>query len=272
LVYGRPDTWDGFWYVALAEQFRGSLVAPFADLPGKVGVLVDRTVTAFGPLAAILPLAFGVTAIRRPAYALFSGTAVAITCFFAASYDNAMIERYYAGPVLFAWTWIAILIDGIVTLAGFTIERPRRPQPLIAGALALLLLLPTAAAAPQRLAALDRSRDLAARRWVDNAFEVMRPGAVVISWWSYSTPLWYAQYVEGRRLDIDIIDDRTRLDRNLGDLYDVIDANLPVRPVYVIRIEPDELAGVRDRYDYEVVDMAAPSPLLRIASRRESPE
>jgi hypothetical protein len=28
LVYARPDTWDGFWYVALAEQFRGSLHDP----------------------------------------------------------------------------------------------------------------------------------------------------------------------------------------------------------------------------------------------------
>ena len=272
LVYGRPETWDGFWYVALAEQFRGSLVAPFADLPGKLVDLVDRTVTAFGPLAALLPLAFGVTAVRRPAYALFSGTAVAITCFFAASYVNALIERYYLGPALFAWTWIAILVDGIVTVAGLTIERPRRPRPLIAGALAVLLLVPTAVAAPQRLAALDRSRDLAARRWVDHAFEVMRPGAIVFSWWSYSTPLWYAQHVEGRRSDVDIIDDRTRLDRDMGDLYDVIDAYLPTRPVYVIRIEPDELAGVRDRYVYEIVDGAAPSPLLRIASRRESPE
>ena len=55
----------------------------------------------------------------------------------------------------------------------------------------------------------------------------MHENAVVVSWWSYSTPLWYAQLVEGRRPDIDIIDDRTRLDRNLGDIYDVIDANLP---------------------------------------------
>ena len=44
LVYGRPDTWDGFWYVALAEQFRGSVVGPFDDLAGKLAALVDRTV------------------------------------------------------------------------------------------------------------------------------------------------------------------------------------------------------------------------------------
>ena len=53
---------------------------------------------------------------------------------------------------------------------------------------------------------------------------------MIVSWWSYSTPLWYAQVVEGRRPDIYIIDDRTRLDLNLGDVYDVIDALLPTRP------------------------------------------
>ena len=47
---------------------------------------------------------------------------------------------------------------------------------------------------------------------------------MIVSWWSYSTPLWYAQHVEGRRPDIDIVDDRTRLDENLGGLADVIDA------------------------------------------------
>ena len=57
----------------------------------------------------------------------------------------------------------------------------------------------------------------------------------------HSTPLWYAQRVEGRRPDIAIVDDRTRLDEDLGDVADVIDANLPTRPVYVIREGPLEI-------------------------------
>ncbi len=35
IVYGRPDTWDGFWYIALAEQFRGSLVGPVRRPAGE---------------------------------------------------------------------------------------------------------------------------------------------------------------------------------------------------------------------------------------------
>ena len=57
---------------------------------------------------------------------------------------------------------------------------------------------------------------------------------------------WYAQRVQGQRPDITIIDDRTRLDENLGGLTDVIDANLGNRPVYVIRLDPDEVALLAD--------------------------
>ena len=72
---------------------------------------------------------------------------------------------------------------------------------------------------------------------------------MIVSWWSYSTPLWYAQLIEGRRPDIFVADDRTRLDLNLGDLRTVIDANLGVRPVYVIRIDQNEMAMLREHYN-----------------------
>ena len=36
LVYGTPDTWDGFRYIVLAEQFQGSLSDPFGNLPAQV--------------------------------------------------------------------------------------------------------------------------------------------------------------------------------------------------------------------------------------------
>lgn len=45
LVYGRPDSWDGFWYVALAEQFRGSVVDPLGELPRKFAELGRLTST-----------------------------------------------------------------------------------------------------------------------------------------------------------------------------------------------------------------------------------
>ncbi len=106
LVYGHPDTWNGFWYVVLAAQFTGSLVAPFADLGGKLGEVARIAATQLGPLAGLIPFALLATAVRRPRYALLTAPAVVITCWFSVSYVNADIGRYYLGPELIVLTWI----------------------------------------------------------------------------------------------------------------------------------------------------------------------
>ena len=56
--------------------------------------------------------------------------------------------------------------------------------------------------------------------------------------------MWYGQLIEGRRSDIAIVDDRTRLDEHLGDVVDVIEANIDTRPVYLIRLDPAEVEGL----------------------------
>jgi transmembrane protein TMEM260 (protein O-mannosyltransferase) len=267
LVYGHPETWDGFWYVALAEQFRGSLVDPFGDLATKTGTLVGRTVTAFGPLAALVPIGFATTLVMRPRYALLSGTAALLTCFFAASYVNADIGRYYLVPAFIAWTWLAILAAGAASLVGYNLSPRRGPAPVMAVVLAAVLLAPTVADIPVRFRTIDRSRDRSAPAWVDRALDVMAPDAVIVSWWSYSTALWYAQLVQGRRPNILIIDDRTRLDDNLGGITDVIDRYLPTRPVYVIRIEPTDIATLEQQYSLVYLDGLNPSGLTQVLGR-----
>jgi len=281
MVYGRPDTWDGFWYIVLAEQFRESVVGPASDLPSKAAEVVHRAAAAFGPLAALIPVGLVATAVLRPTYALLSGISMLLTLAFATSYDNAEIVRYYLGPTLIAWTWLAILGGAVVMALSRTVgpddegvagpgRDPRAgPDPIIALGLTAALLLPTAFAVPNRLARVDRSADVEAREWVDRALSTMPPGALIVSWWSYSTPLWYAQHIEGQRPDLAVIDDRTRLDLGLGDVIDVIDANLPNRPVYVIRVDPAEIAALERRYVLDYIDGTDARALTRVVSRRE---
>ena len=268
LVYGRPDTLDGFRYVVLAEQFRGSLMDPFGNLAGKFRDLVDLTVSQFGVLAPLIPLGFIATCVRRPAYAFLSGTALAITCFFAASYVNAEITRYYLGPILIAWTWLAIL--AAVLVEWVTAPRRGRPATVMAGALAVLLLVPTIADIGRTYAATDRSGDVVAARWLDDTLARIDQDAVVVSWWSYSTPLWYAQRVEGRRPDIVIVDDRTRLDEDLGSVEDVIDANLGHRPVYVLRETQPQIQEIADRYEIELIAPAGQTWMIRVLGPKDA--
>lgn len=280
LVYGHPETLEGLVYVITGEQFRGGLADPFADLPGKLADLLARAVRELGPLAGLVAAGFAVCAARMPALALLTGSALAVTCFFNAAYVNADIDRYYLGPALIAWIWLAVLaataVDAIAALGrpvgpatGGAAGR-RLPDPWRAVALALavtILLLPTLTALPARAAAVDRTADRTAGVWLDEVLEAFEPGAVVISWWSYSTSLWYAQHIEGRRTDIAVVDDRTRLDDNLGDVSDVIDANLGRRPVYVIRVDPLEVRLLAERYHLEPVFTTFPAGVQRVTGR-----
>ena len=114
---------------------------------------------------------------------------------------------------------------------------------------------------------MDRSTDRAAQAWLDDVLAELQPNAVVLSWWSFSTPLWYAQLIEGRRPDITVIDDRTRLDEHQGELTDVIDANLGTRPVYVLRFAASELDALRSRYDLTPLRAALGYNVFRVSAR-----
>lgn len=286
LVYGRPDTLDGFRYVVLAEQFRGSLIAPFGDLAGKAGTILATLSDQLGDLLPLAGLGFLATLWRRPRYALLSGVSFVITVWFAASYVNADIDRYYLGPLLFALSWlvvgVALVLDLLETALGWTplgagsgarwpaggwpgpASLRRWPLELAAAA---MLLGPLAAVAPGRLAALQTGAPTAAQRWVDRTLAHLPQGAVVVSWWSYSTPLWYAQRVAGRRPDIWIVDDRTRLDQGLGGLSDVIDAQLGRRPVYLIR-PPGEIVTLQRSYRLEAyTPVPGLDPVVRVVAR-----
>ncbi|HYN70145.1 MAG TPA: DUF2723 domain-containing protein [Candidatus Eisenbacteria bacterium] len=278
LVYGHPETWDGFWSIALGEQFRGSLVDPFGNLGPKVAQLWTFAGQQLGLLAfAILP-AFVITVVRAPRYALLSGLAMLITLWFDVSYRNADIGRYYLGPVLWAWTWLGVLgasiVDGIAGLAALLNRRRAEADSgriLRVGAAALIgvsLLLPSLLDWDGRRFQADRHADTSASRWLDEILPGLARDAVVVSWWSTSTPLWYAQLVEGRRTDIFIVDDRTVHDQGFGSAAAVIGRFLGQRPVYVIRANSRELGEIRGEYDLEPAAGAGELTVWHVVGRR----
>ena len=116
LVYGTPQTWDGFWYIALAQQFQDAFRNPLVDVAASLRELGERAWAGFGPLAIVLPLAFVATALRRPRYALLSGLAFVVTVAFAITYVNADITRYYTGPTMIGWTWLGLLGAAVVDM------------------------------------------------------------------------------------------------------------------------------------------------------------
>lgn len=290
LVYGHPERLDGLLYVVLGQQFVGALSLPFADLGGKIADLARLGFEQLGILAAIVPVAFVVAVKRQPRYALLTGVWFLTTVWFAASYFNAEISRYYLGPAVMALSWLALLAAEVVELLARIIGAeildaprgvmmsPRRvtwfgtPGPAafaIEIAVAVALLVPTLQALPDRAARADLSGQRDAGEWAHAAMALFEPNAVVVSWWSYSTTLWYAQIIEGRRPDVWIVDDRTRLDDKLGEVTDVIDAQLAIRPVYAVRLAgDDDFAAILARYDLEEFQMPTEQSVFRVVRRK----
>jgi hypothetical protein len=134
---------------------------------------------------------------------------------------------------------------------------------VLVGALVLIALAPL----PDRWRSVDLSGDTFGRQWLEATLAALDQDAVVVSWWSFSTPLWYGRWVEGRRPDILVIDDRDVLDDGYGTAEGAVDAHLGRRPVYVVRLESD-LARMAERYELQRVDgVPGPGDLYRVLGR-----
>ncbi|MFN8520403.1 MAG: DUF2723 domain-containing protein [Chloroflexota bacterium] len=286
LDYAHPADWvrtdeqgrvvGGFRYLVLGEQFRGT----FHEWPTMAQAAADVWDVVVQQLGLAAPLAvLGVLAgiWRRPSLMALTIPWFLVPVWFLLGYENADIDRYYLVPILVTVVWAALAVDALwdLVVAGWRrFAAPGEPPPrrwvrmavtVVAGAVLLAgALLPV----PTRYASADASDDTWAREWVDALLPQLEPDPVVISWWSFSTPLWYARWAEGERPDMTIVDDRDVLDDGLGDLRDVIDGYLGQgRPVYLIRLD-DDLPPFEARFELEEVPDIPGATVWHVVGRR----
>ncbi|MGD8486629.1 MAG: DUF2723 domain-containing protein [Chloroflexota bacterium] len=247
LDYANPETWSGFWYVVLGQQFQGSF-GPLPPLLDIASGMWDELVRNLGLLAAVAVAGVLLGLLRHPRLTLLSLLWFGCTWLFAIGYPNAAIERYYLVPLLMAGLWIGLGADAAIeaasgVLAGRRALAARSATVVVLASLVVLAVVPAAG----RYQRLDASGDSRGRDYLEATFATLDPDAVIISWWSYSTPLWYGQHVEGRRPDVTIIDDRDVLDDGYGTVQAAVEAFLGERPVYIIRLDRD-LDALAQRY------------------------
>jgi hypothetical protein len=286
LDYADPERWESFWYVVLGQQFQGSF-GPLPPLPEIAALVWDELVRGLGALAILVPAGLVIGAGRHPRLIVLTGLWFVCTWLFALGYPNASIERYYLVPLLAACLWIALAADGAWDALLDAVRRAKAGRAagldrrvggwdpariaetaLVAGLVMGLLGL-AVVGVPDRREHMDASDETFGREWLDATLTALEPDAAVLSWWSFSTPLWYGRWVEGRREDIVILDDRDVLDQGYGRVENAIDELLGRRPVYVMRLAQD-LPALAERYELERVE-AVPSPgdLYRVLGRRE---
>jgi hypothetical protein len=328
LVYGHPDTWSGFWYVTLGQQFTGSLSDPFGNLSTKAASVMDLMTGWLGPLAMLAAVGLVTSLVRRPRYLLLSGLTLVATCVFSASYANAEIDRYYLVPLMVVLTWAALGAADVVTIAARQVGRVLSPptesevsiaepddihaepddihaEPddstgrvrgksreigwvpwlVLVGEMivAVALVAPTvgvvadrrqpqSGANPGGVSEANMTGDAIWLRAVLAPAEAggLPANSVIVSWWSTSTTLWYGQKVLGMRPDIYIVDDRTRLDDNLGEVQDVFNKFLGNRPVFTIRLNGgvDGMDALRTAFDIQPYTLGDGSTISQVVGRK----
>ena len=96
--------------------------------------------------------------------------------------------------------------------------------------------------------------------------------SVIVSWWSASTTLWYGQRVLGLRPHIYIVEERTRMDDNLGEVQDVFNRFLGNRPVFTIRMDGgiDGMIALGAEYDMRSYPLKSGASIMQVIDRKGS--
>jgi hypothetical protein len=277
LNYADPDTWERFRYLVFAEQFSHLFTgfnSPFADFGAK-WAKAESVLAAQFVLPGWLLVAIGAAtlAVRQWGALVFLGLIVVANVFYAMNFQDGDIDRYYLGPTLVAATLLGVAVaaiggaaarstaDATARLGGARLRR-RAARAAGASAIVVAALLPLASLVTL-YESRDRSDDREAERWVASVYEALPRDAVVISWWSYSTPLWYYRWVLGERPDVTVLDERNLLDDGYGSWNGAIDHFLGLRPVYLIA--PSWVGPLLERYETTPVPTyAAYQSLLRV--------
>ncbi len=283
LFYARPDTWEQFRYLVFAEQFRGlfnDFATPLANLGAKWRE-TERILAAqlIGPGWLVVAVGAAVLAVRQRGAFVFLALVVIANVVYSMNFRDGDIDRYYL-PTLIAvmpLLGVALAATGATcarAVSGMghqlTTRQARRALAGMAGGLVMVLGgMLAGASLVTNYASHDQSDNRDADEWVASVHAALPPNAVVLSWWSYSTPLWYHRWVLGERPDVTIIDERNVLDDGYRTMHRAIRIHLGQRPVFVVppHWEDRELAR---RWVTRTVDTYPGfTDLLRIEGPRE---
>ena len=248
LFYARPETLDRVRYLVFAEQFRRlfeDLGSPLADFAWKwrgAEPILERQL--FGPGWLLAAMGAATLAVRRWPALLFLGLFCAATLIYAMNFRDGDIDRYYMPTLVSAAPLLGAAIAIIATAAARAVAEATNRMADVAGrrrvarmagglVLALGMAIPLTSVVVH-YASHDQSQNREADLWVASVHRVLPPNAVVVSWWSYSTPLWYHRWVLGERPDITIIDERNILDDGYHTIDRAIATFVRSRPVYVV--------------------------------------
>jgi hypothetical protein len=250
IIWGDPRTWEGFAALVTARLYRPYVLGvPRALLPARLVAwagLWGQQLTWPGVALALLGAsAWLEDGHRRPLF----GTALLVAAYsaYAVSYDTTDSYVYLIPTYLVAALWMARGAAAVLAWAeGLVMWRQRWARLAVAVG---LVVLPTFAAV-RHAPALSLRQDREAVAWLDGVTgRVPRDALLITLQDGHTFALAYAQWVEGRRDDLIVVDGdllahpwyRRHLGRRYpalalpdgGTVGALVAANLPHRPVFL---------------------------------------
>jgi hypothetical protein len=223
------NDWEGFIRHVLGQDFQNSMFnwnkGNFQQTLNFYFELLNKGFPGF--LWVFIPAGLFVSFFYPPSRRGFHMPAINLamlaiyisTLLFGMNYQNAVIERYFIPSFTISIIWISVFF-------AFLIKKAKNH--FITFEIYLLILLGVLFLFFSNFKNLDQSKNLHAAGWATDTFSSIERDGVVMSWWSYSTPLWYMQKVEGYRRDVIIVNASDWEWENLSQNYSA------TRPVYFI--------------------------------------
>ena len=202
LSWARPANWHTYWSMFLNGQ---TLAAYWRlDVADRIDVLwayPSFDLTWFG--LALAGIGFAVCAKRSSALAAYFGLLVLLDAVVVETYSIHNIYNYLTPGDLALCVMIGVAVSTRTAIAQrlttVSLARSLQVRPAVIGGLFLLLPLALMAMNHGRV---DRSDDYAASDFAQTTLDRMPEGAVILTDTWTASPLWYAQFVERRRLDV----------------------------------------------------------------------
>lgn len=202
LSWARPANWHTYWSMFINGQTPSGYWR--IDLADRIDVLWAYPSYDLTWAGLLLAGAGAVVAARRmPAVAAALGMLIVLDAIVVETYSIHNIYNYltpgYVALSVFAGVAAAWVIAAVRRAAASRIDA--HPS-LIVGVVAACLALVPAALVARNYTRVDRSGDYSARDFATTTLDRLPDNAVVLTdSWSAS-PLWYAQLVQHRRLDV----------------------------------------------------------------------
>ena len=202
LNWGDPSNLERFWWHVSARQYRVNLFAGDLDqVKENLAALVRLARLELGPLGVVAAVAGLLWLWRRDRATLGLVMLVAlVSVTYAVNYEIAEdTEAYFLTTFLMA----AVALGG--GLAWMLAASRPRPGLTVLALVAVAATPATTAAFHWR--ACDRSRDLVARSFVEDALAGVAPGGVLLTLeWQLYAPWLYLHHIEGFRPDAALVD------------------------------------------------------------------